>query len=348
MGEPQALVVSHIVDPGEEGKPYMATLRLWGARATGARRAGPQDSFIREDVIEVVPGSGPHSVTSWIYGVAPGAWMVDAELLRSRSQGRAKPAAEPVLRAEWSWRRWRLVAGPRAPVATRWARIAPLSPLPAVLPGSFPALGVLAIVVALLVQAAFVARLGLPVMPAFLTSMLALSAGLLAAKLWYAFLHPGPWRQALLGGWAVDGFLVVAPTVAVAGVIVAGLPIGRFLDATAPGMFLAVAVGRLGCFLTGCCAGRPTRSRFGVWSSDRKIGARRIPTQLFESVAGLAIGTASGVLVASGTVPIAGAIFLVALMLYVAVRIALLRLRAERREYLWRRSSAVSPGTAAQ
>ena len=348
VAEPQALVVSHFVDSGEEGKPYMATLRLWGARATGARRAGPQDSFVREDVIEVDPGSGPHSVTSWIYGVAPGEWMVDAELLRPRNDRRAKPVAETVLLAEWSWRRWRLVAGPRVPIATRWARIAPMSPIPAVLPGSFPALGALAIVVALLVQAAFVARLGLPVMPAFLISLLALLAGLLAAKLWYAFLHPGPWRQALLGGWAVDGFLVVAPAVAVAGVIVAGLPIGPFLDATAPGMFLAVAVGRLGCFFTGCCAGRPTRSRFGVWSSDRKIGARRIPAQLIESAAGLAIGSGSGVLVASESLPSAGVIFVVALTVYVAVRVVLLRLRAERRDHLWRRSTGVSPSTVAQ
>lgn len=79
--------------------------------------------------------------------------------------------------------------------------------------------------------------------------------------MWYAVLYPGPWQRALLGGWAVDGFLVVALIVAIVALVVFGLPVARFLDASIPGIFLAVAIGRVGCFFAGCCAGRCTRAR---------------------------------------------------------------------------------------
>src|SRR6516164_10979336 len=66
--------------------------------------------------------------------------------------------------------------------------------------------------------------------------------------------------------------------------VVLDLPAGVFLDATAPGLLVAMAVGRVGCFFAGCCGGPPTASSFGVWSSDQRVGARRIPTQLLELV----------------------------------------------------------------
>jgi phosphatidylglycerol:prolipoprotein diacylglycerol transferase len=216
--------------------------------------------------------------------------------------------------------------------------------MPGVIPGSFTVLGALGIVVALVVQSAILARANVPVSESLVVSLIALVSGLLGAKLWYAVLHPGPWRTALLGGWAVDGFLVVASVVAVAVLLVLDLPVGRFLDATAPGMFFAVAVGRLGCFFTGCCAGRCTHSRWGVWSfdRDRRIGARRVPAQLLESAAGLLIGMVAGALVLSEVLRLQGVIFVGAVVAYFVIRHALLRSRAERREYLWRRSGLVS------
>lgn len=94
--------------------------------------------------------------------------------------------------------------------------------------------------------------------------MVALLSGLLGAKLLYVALRPGSWRQSIGEGWSVDGFLVLMPAVAFAGLLAFDLPIGVFLDAGAPALFFGVAIGRLGCFLTGCCAGRCTRSRWGV------------------------------------------------------------------------------------
>jgi phosphatidylglycerol:prolipoprotein diacylglycerol transferase len=211
-----------------------------------------------------------------------------------------------------------------------------------VVPGSFTVLGVLGIFVALVVQSAILARSSVGLSGSLVVSLIAITAGLLGAKVWYAVLHPGPWRQAILGGWAVDGFLVTASVVAVTILLLRDQPVGSFLDATAPGIFLAVAIGRLGCFFTGCCAGRCTGSRWGIWSSDRRVGARRVPTQLLESAAGLVIGLVAGLVATSDALRLQGVVFVGAVVAYAVVRQLLLRLRAERRDYLWRRSTLAS------
>lgn len=250
--------------------------------------------------------------------------------------------AEQLQRAAWSWRRWAISTIPPTPLKTRWALPAPLARIPAVIPGSWPLLGTVAITVALTTQAAILARGNVSVAQSLVVSLLAVASGLVGAKVWYAVLNPGPWRQAILGGWAVDGFLAVCFGVGVAALLAFNLPVGVVLDATAPGLFFAVAIGRVGCFLTGCCAGRCTSSRWGVWSSDRRVGARRIPAQLLESGAGLLIGLVAAWLVLGGGLGIDGLVFLAAFGAYIVVRQLLLRLRAERREYSWRRSGPVA------
>jgi phosphatidylglycerol:prolipoprotein diacylglycerol transferase len=351
--EPEALVVTHWFDSGEAGEPYSATIRLRGQRvgAHGVPRA--RDSFVREEAVDgIVPGIGPVSITTLVYGLQRGDWTVTGDLIRPeahavgrepRERWRRRPV-EPLVPARWSWRNWAVSTAQAGQVHTRLAMLAPLARMPGVIPGSFTVLGALGIVVALVVQSAILARANVPVSESLVVSLIALVSGLLGAKLWYAVLHPGPWRTALLGGWAVDGFLVVASVVAVAVLLVLDLPVGRFLDATAPGMFFAVAVGRLGCFFTGCCAGRCTHSRWGVWSfdRDRRIGARRVPAQLLESAAGLLIGMVAGALVLSEVLRLQGVVFVGAVVAYFVIRHALLRSRAERREYLWRRSGLVS------
>jgi phosphatidylglycerol:prolipoprotein diacylglycerol transferase len=78
-----------------------------------------------------------------------------------------------------------------------------------------------------------------------------------------------------------------------------------------------------------------------VRSSDRRVGARRIPTQLLESAAGLLIAMVSLLLVAALNLPVHGAVFLGAFAAYAIVRQLLLRLRVERR-----RSCRTLPATA--
>lgn len=332
--EREALVVTYWFDPGDEGDPYDATVRLTGRRVgtLGTPKAG--DSFTRDETIEgVVPGTGPVSITAWVYRLQRGEWTVDGQLVRGTPGARSVNPRPGALRAiepaRWSWRRWAVSTAPASPIKTRWALLAPLARQPAVIPGIYTALAVIGFVVALGLQVAILARLGVPFDRPLAASLLALVAGLLGAKAWYAVLHPD--ESLIKGGWAVDGFLVVAPLVAALTLFGWDQPIGVVLDATAPGIFFAVAIGRVGCFLTGCCAGRCTASRWGIWSSDRRIGARRIPAQLLESAAGLVLAVVSLLVTVSGGLPVPGAVFVAAFTIYAAARQGLLRVRSERR-----------------
>jgi len=125
----------------------------------------------------------------------------------------------------------------------------------------------------------------------------------------------------------------------------AGIPIRTFLDISAPGLFFAMAIGRQGCFLHGCCVGRLTASRWGLWASDGRVGARRIPTQQLESLACLVIGLAALTLVLRGRPPAAGTVFVGALAAYTLCRQILFRYREEpRRTSLGRRASMIAAG----
>lgn len=89
-------------------------------------------------------------------------------------------------------------------------------------------------------------------------------------------------------------------------------PAGAYLATAAPALLIGMAIGRPGCLWAGCCAGRPTASRRGIWASNRRVGCRREPAQLLEAlsslvigVAVLAVGLAAG-LARSGLVAVAG------------------------------------------
>ena len=348
--ESEVLVLSHWFDSGEAGEPYTATVRLEGRREGVVGKPTPRDTFVKEEAINgIVPGTGAVSISSSVHGLVPGEWAVTGEVIRPASHAggahlherRQRVASEPLRRATWSWRRWTLSTAPDGPVKTRWEPLAPLAPMPAGLPGIWVILALLGIVVTLVSQALILAHENVPAGQGLVVSLVVVVASLVAAKIWYAALHPGPWRQ-WIGGWSVDGFVFVGPPVAILALIASNLPVGLFLDASAPGLFLGIAIGRVGCFLTGCCAGRCTRSRWGVWSSDRRIGARRVPAQLLESVTGLLLATVTGALVI-GDVPLPpGMTFVVAFGTYIGARQLLLQVRAESRTFSWRRSGRLA------
>jgi phosphatidylglycerol---prolipoprotein diacylglyceryl transferase len=336
--ELEALVVSHWFESGAAGgPPYNALVRLTGRRRDVQGRPMGADSFtVTESVRGVVPGSGRVSTTSWVYNLNPGAWDVTAELL-GPERARAATRDLHLPRASWSWRSRSLRPTEPAPIRTRWAPLAPLAPTPAVLPGSFTVLASIAILTAILSQRIFLGHLGIDSGAAMRASILGLVTGVVGAKAWYMALK-GPSRQSLREGWSVDGFLVVGPVVAALAVIVQGVAIGSYLDSVAPGIFLAVAIGRVGCFLTGCCAGRPTAG-WGLWSSDRRVGSRRIPAQLLESAVGIFLAALSAILAVNDVTHRSGIAFAVAGLIYVTARQVLLRLRAEARPFSWRRAS---------
>lgn len=336
--EPEALVITRTLEPGEVGEPHSATVRFTGRRVGVRGKPNFRDTFVRDEVIEsVVPGAGPVSISTWVYGLDPAEWLVDAEVVGDRPHGSASVSRgrgrQVLSDARWSWRRWSLATAAPAPIRTRWALAAPLAAIPAVVPGSYPILAAVGAAIALTLQSILVGTEGISSTSVLAVTAIALLTGLLAAKAWYAALRPD--ESIVRGGWAVDGFLVVAPIVIVAGLVALDLPIGAVLDASAPGLFLAIAVGRIGCFLTGCCAGRMSNSRWAVWSSDRRIGARRLPAQLIESLAGAVLAVVSLVLVVGLTPPVHGLVFVTTSGAYAVVRQALLRIRAERRRSYW-------------
>lgn len=337
--EPQALVANQWFDSGIEGEPWAATIRFTGRRVEARGTPRARDTFAQDETIDgIVPGTGPVSITTWVYGLQAGKWLVTGELIGvsggagdAATRGRSKFAGFGAVHpAVWSWRRWAVSTGTADPVKTRWALLAPLARQPAVVPGIYTALAVVGILLAVIVQTMILAPWGVSMRGSLITSAAAIGSGLIGAKVLYAALHPE--ESIIRGGWAVDGFLLVFPVVAAVTLRFLELPIGLVLDASTPGVFFAVAIGRIGCFLTGCCAGQCTRSRWGIWSSDRRVGARRVPTQLLESGAGLTIALVTLVIVLGGKPAVGGVIFVAAFVVYAVIRQLLLRLRAERRK----------------
>ena len=126
----------------------------------------------------------------------------------------------------------------------------------------------------------------------FSAAVWGLFAGLLGAKLTfiisnikYLFTDPGY----VLG---TDGFTVYGGVVL--GILVGGLIVRRkkvdvplYLDLVIPQIALAQGFGRIGCFLAGCCYGKPTHSHFGVIFPPEAIapsGVPLIPTQLISAI----------------------------------------------------------------
>ena len=187
----------------------------------------------------------------------------------------------------------------------------------------------LGVVVGLILQALLLSRAGEDVGAALLASGLAVFAGWLGAKGWYVAVQRGK----RFDGWCIQG-AILGGAVVVAIILVSGLKIsaGAYLNAIAPGLMFGMAIGRPGCFLAGCCFGRPTSSRWGIWSSDRHLGIRRIPTQLIESLLSLILGALALALVLVEGLGDSGALLLGVLAAYTLGRQLILPFRAEPRQ----------------
>jgi phosphatidylglycerol:prolipoprotein diacylglycerol transferase len=183
--------------------------------------------------------------------------------------------------------------------------------------------------VALVIQALLATRAGLSVTQVAVLSTIACLAGLIGAKLYYLAHHPQQLsaRGGGLGGMCLQGFVLAAVATIVSGALSTGVPVGPLLDVTAPGLVFGIGIGRVGCFFGGCCAGRPTASRWGLWSSDRRLGLRRIPVQLMESALALLLGLAALRAVETVTARPAGTVFIAAIAAYTLGRQLLFPLR---------------------
>ena len=137
----------------------------------------------------------------------------------------------------------------------------------------------------------------------FLTVILfTLVGSIFGARVLYVMEHiadyRGQWSSALAlwqGGLTLYGGIIAGTIVGLWMAKRQGLSVWRVADALAPSIVIGTAFGRVGCFLNGCCYGRPTHLPWGVvYPPDTfpglEFGATPIhPSQLYFSFASLAL-----------------------------------------------------------
>jgi phosphatidylglycerol---prolipoprotein diacylglyceryl transferase len=319
----QSLHVTRWLDPGEDGERLTATVRLTGRRTDVTGRPGPGDTFTQEETYQgIVPGSGPVAVTAEVRGVNPGTWSVTARPVSRAVAGQPRPAAAPepagAGRVPWP-RRVTVQAGPNTTVHTASTL---RSKVPGVIRYAYACLVVLGVLTGLAIEGVLLAAGHYPVLRPELLPVAAVAAGVIGGKAWYAAVSGGKWD-----GWCIQGF-------------VGGLPRGGHAgaadrDGHRPARLL------LGGLLHRAPDGVPV----GIWSSDRRLGCRRMPVQLYEAWTALVVGAATlGVILALG-LPGSGAVRVIALAAYTLVRQGILSFRDEPGH--WRYGRAVTASLAA-
>lgn len=171
---------------------------------------------------------------------------------------------------------------------------------------TFPAYGVM-LTLGFLTAAFFgayrVKKAGLRTEDYILIAAIGSGVGLLSGVLLFAFvtyspsqivglIREGRFRE-LFGGIVFYGALIGGLLGGLMGSRIAKADLRDFINPVAPALPLGHAVGRVGCFLTGCCYGRPTESWLGVVfehpAGGAPAGVKLLPVQLFESGADLVI-----------------------------------------------------------
>lgn len=164
---------------------------------------------------------------------------------------------------------------------------------------------------------------------------------LVGARMYYVLLHPerfaGQWADALAvwkGGLVLHGGILASILFSVFYARRMGWRFAVLLDAVAPALAFGEAVGRIGCFLNGCCYGLPTHGVLGVvfpegCSAHAAFGDAALhPTQLYLVGLQALVGAALLLLTGRGGFVIGrGALFGAYLMGSSAVRFAVDTLR---------------------
>jgi len=319
---PQGLGLTYWFDAAPDGEPYPVTIRFTGQHTgeTLDEAVANRTFDIQRTLARVIPGSGRNAFTARALDLAPGEWQVTAAPVPA-SAAPPNNAGTPGPPSHQ----------PRLPhgSATGTTTYAPVARVraPGMRIGAWPAFVAGGTLVALTTQALLADHQHLPAIKLLLVSLIACLLGLVGAKVYYAVTHLHEKDNGLFNGMCIQGFVLAAIGTLLAGALVSDIPVGRMLDVTTPGLLLGLSIGRLGCFFGGCCAGKPTASRWGLWSSDREVGVRRIPVQLIESAstASLAIAALAVVLLTSPAT--GGVIFVGAMATNTFIRQPLFKLR---------------------
>jgi phosphatidylglycerol---prolipoprotein diacylglyceryl transferase len=340
----ELLTVTYWLDPGAAGDPFSATVRFSGQRAGVTGKPQPGDAFSQDVTVEgIVPGSGPVAITAEVRGISQGEWTVTPRPVGpvgSRPYTSYPPAAEdPADAPRVPWPR-HVAISTEPQVRVHTARLLRTG-VPGIIRFAYASLVSLGVLVGLGLEALLLNHGHYSLFRPMLYSVLAIVAGVIGGKAWYVAVHRG--RK--FDGWCIQGFVAGAAVVVAAAAIAGpGIPAGAFLAAAAPALLIGMAIGRLGCFWAGCCTGRPTASRWGIWSSDRRLGCRRAPAQLLEALAALISGVTVLAVVLVLGLSRSGPVAVVGLAVYTLCRQFILGLRAEPR--VWRYGRPVTAAAA--
>lgn len=331
----EVLPVTCLIEAPVQPTAGPVVVRFTGNLLDGNGKPRPGAWFTNDTTVESgISGSGPITISARV-SVPPGEYRVSAyRILPEHHQAKGKQQGnrvtpESIPMANWSRLRRKVSPATTAVVETYPA---PLVHLPGSSPFAFPILVSLGFVVAFLVQGMLISTKHLQIEHLGMLSALTVLSAAIGGKLWFRILHRGEENPRLPGeGWCIQGFIVGG----MVSVLIFGsalqVSLTTYLDSMIPGLLMGMGIGRLGCFFTGCCNGRPTSSRWGVWSSNRTVGCRRIPTQPMESVLALVVGLAAmAAFTARG--PDHGLLFISGLSGYTLFRQAILRYREERRK----------------
>ena len=317
--DPQSLAVSYAFDAVPEGTPYRVVVKFTGQLLdAGSEPSGAASFSVTATLESVLPGSGSVSLTHRVDEVASGRWKVDAEALAwHRNAADTGEVRRKLPRA----------TATGATMFTRAARAV----APGVLMGAWSSMVGLGAGLALVLQAVLAVALGLRAGPIALMSTGAAVVGIAGAKIYYRLTHrmePASW---LIGAMSLQGFVIAIAVILPLAAPLAGTSPAILLDLTLAPLLVGQAIGRLGCLAGGCCVGRPTTSRWGVWSSDRRVGTRRIPVQLMESAMAAVLALTSALLLLLAPPQVPGTLFVGGLAAYVLGRQLLFPLRAQPR-----------------
>jgi len=151
---------------------------------------------------------------------------------------------------------------------------------------------------------------------------------LIGSRLMYVLAHIDFYRRnpseiwaTRSGGAALYGGLLLALLLSWPVLHIMHLSLGGFWDAAMITLLVGMIFTRIGCLLNGCCAGRSTTSWLGFDLPDEKgVYRRRFPTQMLELL--LAALLLAGAILWTRR-PFEGVVFLSAVAIYSAARLAL-------------------------
>ena len=195
---------------------------------------------------------------------------------------------------------------------------------------SYPAMLYLGTVLGFYAQLYAAASIGLHAFSTLAAMLLLLITALLGARLLHVFAnwpvyreHPRGIFQFSKGGASMYGGLLLAVPLSLPLLAALGIPFGSFWDTASFTLLIGMIITRVGCFLNGCCTGRPTSGWWGINLPDcNGVWRRRVPAQILE--------------IAWGSVVLAGAVLLWGRLSFQGAFIPLHHRR------LWRRGASCS------